>query len=501
MSYCSYCGASLNDEAKFCHECGKAIQIEKDYEKNGEEIERTEGIYSDLKQTPNDGTFEKFKSFLVHTWRKSDIFLKIVYVVSFASVIALPFALLISLSSARGFLLFQSIFLTITVLIHTGKILKSLQWLKYMGILLSLLLVFLIIQNGVGMFTMNLGLNKEYHRETDTGELSEKEEVKKETKEQEKSVIQTDNKEKDIKQAPKERIEKNGYNQATNKDITVGDYKFSVPSYWIEKEQEDNIYTAFAEEKDKVAMFQIQVTEGSFGYSSLEDTEKARKELFERMMKEMGLPFSNVTSEFIEQSNNRGYLFSSDTTIKNYDSKLKMLFVNTSQSNTWALVMLVQTNNTDYSYISDYEKIIASIVFTGEQNVKKYPVYFSTNTEETVNNGNTGVYSYIKTGPNYDTYYILDFDEGYAYYFLDGEEGQVEETCEKTSMVSGSLNDVVILKHVYGDEIWYDGLRFKYKDVPLYMIYEDVDSFEWEFTATDLKMALEKMSKKSIVEH
>lgn len=48
------------------------------------------------------------------------------------------------------------------------------------------------------------------------------------------------------------------------------------------------------------------------------------------------------------------------------------------------------------------------------------PVFYSTNDYETAKNGNTGVFSYRDRGSSYDIYWIIDFDEGYVYYFTDG---------------------------------------------------------------------------------
>ena len=47
----------------------------------------------------------------------------------------------------------------------------------------------------------------------------------------------------------------------------------------------------------------------------------------------------------------------------------------------------------------------------------KESVYYSTNTLDTVKSGNNGVYAYVSKGKLYDTYYIIDFDNGCVYYF------------------------------------------------------------------------------------
>ena len=106
-------------------------------------------------------------------------------------------------------------------------------------------------------------------------------------------------------------------------------------------------------------------------------------------------------------------------------------------------------------------------------------VYYSTNGEDTVKNGNEGVYAYIKKGSQYDQYYVIDLDEGYTYYFTDGNG---EETCEKVEIESGDLNTSVVITYHDGGDEWSYSLRFKAKNAPGVMILKDNDGFEYEFT-------------------
>lgn len=121
-------------------------------------------------------------------------------------------------------------------------------------------------------------------------------------------------------------------------------------------------------------------------------------------------------------------------------------------------------------------------------------VSYSTNTEDTVKNGNSGVYAYKKSG-SYDLYYIVDFDEGYVYSFL---EGNGEESCDRLKIESGNLNDVLILTYHEGVDEWSYGLHFKYKNHPEHLIFEDNDHFEYDYYTTNLKDALKLRDKKKI---
>lgn len=122
-------------------------------------------------------------------------------------------------------------------------------------------------------------------------------------------------------------------------------------------------------------------------------------------------------------------------------------------------------------------------------------VSYSTNDYETAKKGNSGVFSYVDRGTNYDIYWIIDFDAGYVYYFT---EGNGEESCDRLAIESGDLNDVLIITyHDDGDE-WSYGFHFNYKNNPSKLIMQDNNGFEYEYTTTDLTKALELRDGKTI---
>ena len=125
-------------------------------------------------------------------------------------------------------------------------------------------------------------------------------------------------------------------------------------------------------------------------------------------------------------------------------------------------------------------------------------VSYSTNDYETAKNGSSGVFSYVNRGPSYDIYWVIDFDEGYVYYFTDGNG---DEGCDKVQMESGDLNDVLIITYHDGGDTWSYGLHFHYKNQPSKLIMQDNDGFEYEYTTTDLAKALELRDSKTIREY
>lgn len=132
---------------------------------------------------------------------------------------------------------------------------------------------------------------------------------------------------------------------------------------------------------------------------------------------------------------------------------------------------------------------------TTQQPAVSTSVSYSTNSKDTVKNGKTGVYSYKSHGGSYDIYYIIDFDEGYVYYFCDGNG---DTTCDRIKIDSGTLNDVVIITYHDGGVTWQEGLHFKRARQPDHLIVEDHNRYEYDFYTTDLSLALAKRDSKTI---
>jgi len=126
------------------------------------------------------------------------------------------------------------------------------------------------------------------------------------------------------------------------------------------------------------------------------------------------------------------------------------------------------------------------------------PTYYSTNTYDVAKEGNMGIFSYKSKGGTYDVYWIINFDEGYVYWFT---EGNGESTCDKVAIVSGDLNDkVAVTWHMGGDEwTWY--LHFKYVGFPETLVVNDHYGTAIEFGTTDLDDALKLRDTKKIKEY
>lgn len=123
-------------------------------------------------------------------------------------------------------------------------------------------------------------------------------------------------------------------------------------------------------------------------------------------------------------------------------------------------------------------------------------LYYSTNNREKAKKGNSGVFAYRNSGSQTSSYYIIDFDEGYVYFFT---VGSGDQSCEKVAMVSGDLNSVLIITYHDSGESWSEGLHFKWKNSPEKLIVE-LNGFDYEYSPTDLEEAIKLKDKLTIVE-
>ena len=123
-------------------------------------------------------------------------------------------------------------------------------------------------------------------------------------------------------------------------------------------------------------------------------------------------------------------------------------------------------------------------------------MYNSTQSRDVAKKGNSGVFSFIKKGRNYDQYYLIDFDGGYVYYFVDSET-----TCEKVQIQSGDLNKGLKVTYHDGNSVWSYWLHFKYENAPERLVLIDNDNFDWEFEAASLENTLILMKGRKISEY
>lgn len=120
--------------------------------------------------------------------------------------------------------------------------------------------------------------------------------------------------------------------------------------------------------------------------------------------------------------------------------------------------------------------------------------FYTTNDNDMAKKGNIGKYAYYSTGA-YDIYWVVDFDEGYVYWFT---EGNGDNTCDKYKIKSGNLNDGVKLSFKSSENAWINAIHFKYYNQPHQLIVVDNDNFETEFETVSLKKALDLIATKDV---
>lgn len=155
----------------------------------------------------------------------------------------------------------------------------------------------------------------------------------------------------------------------------------------------------------------------------------------------------------------------------------------------------IQTSETEKETAQSSEISSATETEPAETSQLNDSVFYSTNNSETIKNGDTGIYSYIMDGPQYDIYYIIDFDEGCVYYFSEGN-GYTE--ADRLKIDTGTLNDNVVITYHDIDAVWSYKLHFESEENPEHLIMIDNDGFEIDFYATNLDEALKLKNKKEI---
>lgn len=129
---------------------------------------------------------------------------------------------------------------------------------------------------------------------------------------------------------------------------------------------------------------------------------------------------------------------------------------------------------------------------------KSVALDYTTNDSETAKNGNMGLYAYIKKGPNYNSYYIIDFTGNCVYYFNDGNG---DETCDRIQIDEGDLNSVLIITYHDGTDVFSEGLHFKWKNQPDRLIVQLSRGDEYEFRPTNLVSALKIRDSKRTIDY
>ena len=338
---------------------------------------------------------------------------------------------------------------------------------------------------------------------------------------------------------PDSRPQRNGFDHCNT--VTAGLYEFQVPDYFI---QTDSVpfYRGYAETGGKTAFLDIDSSfdeEDPVG-EEWSDTEEERKEFidayFSSILKSENTSNVELLSDGIYKTEvYTGQLFKYRANWKDLGITGIYLIFPSKENNHWVSVILNATDNTEYCYDEEFMRIIDSIrkidvqetqpetvALATEPEVtqaaataetvpetttasettaeakKEKSLFYSTNDLNTAKNGNTGVFAYKNRGGQYENYYIIDFDEGYVYFFTNGNG---DTSCERLKIQSGDLNEGVIVTYHDNGSKWSNYLHFKWKRQPDHLVLVDQNLYDWDYYSTDLNEALRIKSGKTIYDY
>jgi len=168
------------------------------------------------------------------------------------------------------------------------------------------------------------------------------------------------------------RSQKDGF--SNNSTVNVGNFAFSIPTYWQADIIESDHYRAYAETSGKVAMLEINSLVDNddpvnFDILKKENDEGLMAASFESWYEKS----EEATSESFDNGVVRGYVYSLKFTQDGLEGTSSTLCFPSEEDSKWFYVTLCQTNNTEYLYDEDYSKILDSIcgAVAKQEEVKK----------------------------------------------------------------------------------------------------------------------------------
>lgn len=169
-----------------------------------------------------------------------------------------------------------------------------------------------------------------------------------------------------------ERQQKNAFDE--HNSIQIGNYSFVIPTYWVADTKEKDNFRAYAEKSDKVAMIQIKA---SYDYMDKVTYELLKSEndkgLMANAFKSWFDSHGDISSVAFNNGNINGFIYSMDFVKSGYDGECICLCFPSESDNKWFYVYMTQTDNTEYSYVDDFEKVLDSISIVQSPNMTDSP--------------------------------------------------------------------------------------------------------------------------------
>ena len=142
------------------------------------------------------------------------------------------------------------------------------------------------------------------------------------------------------------------------------------------------------------------------------------------------------------------------------------------------------------------ETTSTSIATSGPDNGSRY---YTSNDDSTYQDGDKGVYAYSRNAGSYKIYIIIDFDEGYIYYFCDGNG---DTTCDRLGIDSGDLNSLCFFYYHFGeDDVALYAVNWAWQRNPDHLILQDEYGNNWDYYPEDLEGTLALRNTKDIIDY
>ena len=169
------------------------------------------------------------------------------------------------------------------------------------------------------------------------------------------------------------------------------------------------------------------------------------------------------------------------------------------------LALLICVSNVSCVKASENAPTIQDAVFSDEYvndvlyRRMKNAAYYSTNDEEAVVEGKTGVYSYVLKSGN-DTYLLIDFDRECVYKMSEGKE---PTTCERIAISTGDLINGLTITYYDQEDEWTNYLCWQFSWAPnpaeVLRLEDNLDNQDY-YEITDLEDTLRRMQGKAILD-
>ena len=161
---------------------------------------------------------------------------------------------------------------------------------------------------------------------------------------------------------------RNGFNEKTNKSVTMGSYSFSIPDYYVEKNTSSSSDTSktYQIKNDSSVIGVLYLACKQFTGSDADKIKNASASQIDTYLKEVEEGIQNNATSVSNKRNTSVAGYSAKTADFVMDASGETLtgryviFIDTSTAETVSL-MFGTTENADYDYSSDYQKIIDSI--------------------------------------------------------------------------------------------------------------------------------------------